>query len=163
MTATTVRRGSSVEPARASFVVPWVVAIFVGAVSLTLLTIGARSPYTHANLLPSRSQAYERTEQISVGGAVPYGGPGAASAPSGDAAAVGAQLYVTKGCVACHALEGRGGVVGPAIVGTDVETLRKKTQTGPGGMPTFATSALTDEELRAISAYLGSLVKPEGK
>jgi len=119
--------------------------------------------FTHANLFPSRSQAYERTEQISVGGALPYGGPGAASAPSGDAVTVGAQLYVTKGCVSCHALEGRGGVVGPAIVSTDVETLRKKTRTGPGGMPPFAAAALTDDDLRAISAYLRSLAKPQGE
>lgn len=162
MTAT-ARAARAAEPARASIVVPIVAAVFVGAVSLTLLTIGARSPYTHANLLPSRSQVYERTEQISVGGALPYGGPGAASAPSGDAVAVGAQLYVTKGCVGCHALEGRGGAVGPAIVGTDVGTLRTKTRTGPGGMPPFAPSALTDDELRAMSAYLSSLAKPEGK
>lgn len=144
---------------RASFLVPGLVAVVVATFSLTLLAIGARSPYTHANLLLGHDAAYERTQQIMVGAAEPYPGVGdAGGALIGDAIARGARLFVTKGCATCHMLEARGGAVGPAIVGTDAATIEKKARKGPSGMPRYASDALTADEIDAISTYLRSLV-----
>ena len=138
-----------------------VIATVVVLMALTILTIGARSPYTHANLQPGRDPGYTRTEQISVGPGEPYGGSGSATGRTeGHPVAEGTRLFVTKGCVACHALQGRGGVVGTPIVGTDLETLQEKVRKGPSGMPHYSPETLTEEELVAIAAYLRSLAAP---
>jgi len=82
---------------------------------------------------------------------------------TGDAVTNGTRLFVTKGCVACHALEARGGVVGPAIAGTDAATVLKKVRKGPSGMPQYSPETLTDDEIAAIAAYLRSLAPPGSK
>ena len=136
---------------------------FVAFAALVILMIGARSPYTHANLSAGYDPRYERTEQITVGPGEPYQGISAAGATTGDAVADGTRLFVTKGCVACHALEARGGVVGPTIAGTDAATVLKKVRKGPSGMPQYSSETLTDDEVAAIAAYLRSLAAPESK
>ncbi|MDO8563075.1 MAG: cytochrome c [Candidatus Limnocylindria bacterium] len=172
--------------------------VFIGVllvcVALTILTIGARSPYTHANLSSGYDLRYERTDQVLVGepgefrglsqkprpagtdpialGTALYlttertlvGAPGELRGPSRNAEpagtdpiARGAALYVTAGCVSCHALEGRGGVVGRPIAGADEETIMQRVRRGPTGMPQFSTAVLADEDIRDIAAYLRSL------
>lgn len=138
-----------------------VIATVVIVMALTILTIGARSPYTHANLQPGSDPGYTRTEQIYLGPGEPYAGAGSATGRSaGGPVAEGARLFVTKGCASCHALEGRGGAVGPPIAGTDLATLRSKVRKGPSGMPHFSAETLTEDELAAIAAYLQSLAAP---
>ncbi|MCL5999049.1 MAG: cytochrome c [Chloroflexi bacterium] len=133
---------------------PTIIVVGVLSLALLLLTIGARSPYTQANLDLGYNPNYTRTEQALVGPPLPYHGASLAVSPAAGSIERGKQLFVTKGCASCHGLEGRNGVVGTVIVGTDVDTLRKKTQKGPGGMPAYAYGALTDEDLAAIAAYL---------
>jgi len=133
--------------------------VFIGVllvcVALTLLTIGARSPYTHANLGSGYDLRYERTDQILVGAPSDFRGLNQNARPAGtDPIERGAALYVTKGCVTCHAIEGRGGVVGRPIVGADEETITQRVRRGPTGMPEFSTAVLADEEIRDIVAYL---------
>ena len=138
-----------------------VIGVAVVSVALAILTIGANSPYTHANLNPGYDPRYTRTAQIGVADEIEFAGLGRdASGPDADPQSRGSHLYVTKGCVTCHTLEGRGGVVGPPIVGTSLETLQKKTRRGPGGMPRYTAGTLTDAELASIAAYLGSLCAP---
>ncbi len=67
-------------------------------------------------------------------------------------------LYKAK-CASCHGLDGRGGIVGPAIVETKAAKLRAVTQVGPQGMPAYAPGALTDDDLAAIAAYLAAMGK----
>ena len=172
--------------------------VFIGVllvcVALTILTIGARSPYTHANLSSGYDLRYERTDQILVGapgefrglsqnarpagtdpialGTALYlttertfvgapndvGGPGQHGwATSADPIVRGTALYVTAGCVSCHALEGRGGAVGPPIAGAEEGTIAQRVRRGPTGMPEFSAAVLADEDIRDIAAYLGSL------
>lgn len=140
---------------RGSLVVPVSIAVFIACLSFTLLFIGAESPYTHSNLLPGYDAKYTRTDQIVVGASVPYAGIGG-DVPAGDAVTRGERLFVTDGCVTCHGLGGRGGVVGPTIVHNDVQTLTQRIRTGPEGMPRFS-EAITDDEIAAISAYLRSV------
>lgn len=127
--------------------------------ALTLLAITARSPYTHANLNAGFDPGYIRTEQILVGKPIPLNGGQPGSPAASDPVQLGKQLFVTEGCASCHGLDGRGGVIGPSIVGTKAEKLRVETLVGPKGMPPYSTGALTDQDLAAIAAYLAAMGK----
>ncbi|MBI3680397.1 MAG: cytochrome c [Acidobacteria bacterium] len=139
---------------------PALMLMGVITLALTLLTIGARSPYTQANLDLGYDPNYTRTEQTLIGPPIPYRGANLAVPPAADPVEQGRQLFVIKGCASCHGLAGRDGIIAPVIVGTDADTLRKKTSKGPGGMPAYAHGALSDEDLAAIAAYLKAIGKP---
>ncbi len=137
---------------------PVVLCAVLVCAALTLLAIVARSPYTHANLAAGPDIRYERTGQILVGDDPDFAGVSADARPSGaDALARGASLYVTAGCAGCHALEGRGGVVGPKLAGIDADTVAARVRLGPVGMPRFSVAGLTAGEVSDIAAYLRSL------
>lgn len=131
--------------------------------AIVILAIGARSPYTHANLVSGYDSGYDRTEQITVGPGEAYVGISAPGPRTADAVADGERLFVTKGCAACHTAQARGGVVGPPVVGTDEATVLKKVRKGPGGMPRYSNETLSDDEAAAIAAYLRSLAAPGSK
>ncbi len=138
---------------------PAFIGAAVVAIALTLLTIVAHGPYTHSNLNAGFDPGYTRTMQTFVGAPVPFMGDGLAVPQASDPVEYGKQLFVTKDCATCHGLDGRGGIVGPPIVGTKADKLRSKTTVGPKGMPAYASGALTDEQLAAIAAYLNSMNK----
>jgi len=120
--------------------VSFVVLGLVTFVALVILMIGARSPYTHANLNLGYDPRYERTEQILVGAPADFAG-----------------LSPDRRLAGADALEGRGGVVGTAIAGADEGTVAKRVRQGSVGMPRFSTTGLTDAEIADITAYLRSL------
>ena len=76
-----------------------------------------------------------------------------------DPVQLGKQLFVADDCAACHGIDGRGGIIGPSIVGSTADKLRAKTQVGPKGMPAYAPGALSDADLAAIAAYLQAMIK----
>ncbi len=134
---------------------PAALGAMVVVLGLTLLVIGARSPYTHANRDAGPDAAYTRTQQTLVGTPVPYVPPGlssAAAASSTDQVTLGGRLFVAENCASCHGITGSGGTFAPPIRGFDVTALQQKTHAGPGGMPAFA--GLSDAQLQAIAAYL---------
>ncbi len=145
-------------PAR-NMLLPAIVGAAVLGIGLTLLTIVARSPYTHSNLDLGFDPRYTRTDQAIVGAPVPFSGDGLGVQPASDPVQLGQQLFVTKGCASCHGLDGRGGVIGPSIVGTKADKLRSRTTAGPQGMPAYAPGALTDQDLAAIAAFLNATGK----
>ena len=137
------------------------IGVLLVSAALTILTIGARSPYTHANLGSGYDPRYDRTAQIGVTDDAAFAGFSSdTSAGNQDQIAHGASLYVTKGCVTCHALEGRGGPVGPPIAGTSAAAIEHRTRVGSGGMPRFGQQGLTADEITAIAAFLNSLPTP---
>jgi len=138
--------------------VSFVVVGLVAFLALVILMIGARSPYTHANLAEAFDPRYDRTDQILVGADTVFAGLSLDTAPAGaDPVVRGASLYVTQGCASCHALEGRGGPVGPRLVGVDDGTIADRVRRGSAGMPRFASTGLTDDEVAAIAAFLRSV------
>ncbi len=165
MTTRSVRRptfGDVSAPTALYLPVSFLVLGLVIFAALTILMIGARSPYTHANLSTGYDPRYGRTDQILVGTPTGFGGVSPSTANPADPPEVrGASLYVTAGCVTCHGLEGRGAPVGPAIAGTQLKTLSQKVRQGPSGMPKFSTDTLTDAQVADIAAYLATLVKPQ--
>ena len=128
-------------------------------IALSLLTIVARSPYTHANLDAGFDPRYRRTEQMILGAPIPMGHSALAVAPASDPAQRGRQLFVANGCASCHGLDGHGGIIGPSILGTKAEKLRTVTSIGPRGMPPYAPGALSDQDLAAIAAFLSATGK----
>ncbi len=145
--------------ARSRFAVPVIISLVVVPLALTLLTIGARSPYTQGNLNPHYDPGYTRTDQTFVGPALPLAAPALAVPASADPVTHGQQLFTAKLCSGCHGLDGRGSIIGPSIVGATAAKLRSKTHSGPGAMPAFDPSTLTDDELAAMAAYLASMNK----
>lgn len=147
------------EPRRVSFLVPRLAAVLVTVFSLTLLVIGARSPYTHANLQPGDDPSYTRTEPIFAG--PPASHPGirdvVAVRVEDDPAATGARVFVVAGCAGCHALEGAGGAVGPRLTRLTLSVFQKNTRQGPAGMPSYSRQALDDDEIVAVIGYLRAL------
>lgn len=128
-------------------------------VALTILMIGARSPYTHGNLAAGYDARYQRTQQIVIGGDTGFSGVSRSSTVSDDPTVRGEALYVSEGCATCHALQGRGGPVAPPVAGTKLTTLQQRVRQGPAGMPSFTTDGLTDAQLADIEAYLQSVVQ----
>lgn len=136
---------------------------FIGAsvlgLALTLLTVVARSPWTHSNLDLNFDPRYTRTEQMVVGAPLGFGGDRLAVPPASDPVQHGKQLFVADGCASCHGLDGHGGVIGPSIIGTKAQKLRTVTNVGPQGMPAYAPGALSDQDLAAIAAFLNATGK----
>ena len=136
---------------------------FIGSavlvIAFTLLTIVARSPYTHSNLNADYDPRYTRTEQVVVGAPIPFAAGSLALPPAGDQVEFGKQLLVVDGCASCHGLDGGGGIVGPSILGKTAKKLRTATHVGPNGMPAYADGALGDADLEAIAAFLNSIGK----
>jgi mono/diheme cytochrome c family protein len=139
--------------------IPLAMGGWVAVVSLTLIGIILLGPYTHNNLAAGPDPGYTRTMQETIGMVMPYQGPGTSRQLPSDQIARGRALMVSKSCATCHGLDGRGGVIGKPIVGFSATQLRAKTTQGPGEMPAFSTSELSDQDLAAIAAYLKSLQK----
>lgn len=140
-----------------------VIGLVLLLVAVTILSIGANSPYTHANLSAAFDQRYERTEQIVVGERSDLRDVGSAVEAGSDPVTRGAELYVTAGCVGCHALDGRGGAFAKGIAGIDAQTLVKKVREGTAGMPPFSPTGLTDAQLAEILTYLRALPSATGQ
>jgi mono/diheme cytochrome c family protein len=73
-----------------------------------------------------------------------------------DPIARGRILFLAYGCAACHGVVARGGIVGPKL---DLQELWKEdfvpiVRSGPGGMPAFTDSILSDVDLDSIYAFL---------
>ena len=142
-----------------NMLMPTLIGAGVLLLAISLLTIVARSPYTHANLNLSFDPDYNRTEQMLVGTPVPYMGDALAVSPATDPVAHGKQLFVIDGCAGCHGLDGRGSIIGPSIVGVTAAKIGSKTKVGPKGMLPYAPGVMTDQDLAAIAAYLSSVSK----
>ena len=147
----------SIPRAREKYAVPIFISLVVVPLALALLTIGARSPYTQANLNPHYDASYVRTDQSFVGTALPIVAPPPTALPGADPVSRGQQLFTAQRCSSCHGLDGRGGVIGPSIVGVTAAKLRSKMHAGPGAMPPFDLSLISNDDLAAMAAYLASM------
>jgi cytochrome c553 len=147
------------DAAPKNLILPAFIGTAVLLIALTLLMIVLGGPYTHANLNPGYDPRYTRTEQMFVGTPLPYPGGMLAVPRSSDPVQLGKQLFVANDCAACHGLDGRGGIIGPSIVGTTADKLRVKTKVGSQGMPAYEPAALSDSDLAAMAAYLEAMGK----
>jgi len=142
-----------------NMLMPVLIGAGVLMLALTLLGIVIFGPYTHSNLDLRIDPHYTRTTLTMVGAPVPFEGGVFSVAPASDPAQQGKQLFVVKGCVDCHGLDGSGGIVGPSLLGKTAKKLRSVTRVGRTGMPAFADGALSDADLDAIAAFLNATIK----
>lgn len=144
---------------RKFWLAPVIFAALVVSLSVTLVTVGARSPYTHHNQTPGVVSDYNRTTQTLVGPpdarhVVPQ------DRAKGNLTQQGAALFMNLECASCHGLRGESGVYAPVIAGSDAGTLATYTSKGPGGMPKF--EGLSENDLNALVAFLQSVTKAPG-
>lgn len=136
--------------------------IFVTAivVATSLVTIILRNPATHHNL--EEPEFYDRTELAYLDGEYLYPGYGFGAgelAPGTEPQLVGKMLYVRSGCVGCHGVFGEGGTVGPGLWDIDKEEHRdfiRDLRDGPGEMPPYPETLLTEDDVGQILVYLES-------
>lgn len=72
------------------------------------------------------------------------------------------EVFNRVGCWSCHGYEGQGGRHGPAIARTsqNYEAFSAFVRTTSGAMPPFTERVVSDQDLRAVHAYLQSLPEP---
>lgn len=125
------------------------------AVTPTAAATTAPSPTASAVQAGATAQA---SPTPSAAAATPTAGT---SAATGGGAAAGRQLFVAKGCVACHG-DNAEGKIGPKIAGTGLtfaEVLHQVRQPR-GQMPPFSAQQVSDAEVQQIYTYLESLAPP---
>ena len=69
----------------------------------------------------------------------------------------GAQLFVEKGCAACHGQNGEGSAIAPALPGHTAEQVRRQVRNPIGLMPKFGPERLNDEELEELIEFITGL------
>ncbi len=79
----------------------------------------------------------------------------------------GGDLYRLN-CAACHQMAGSGGAlaygtIGPALDQATPTEVIEAMRTGPGSMPVFGPSALSDDDARDVAGYVEYLRHPEDR
>ena len=77
-------------------------------------------------------------------------------------ASLGEQLFVSKGCAACHGEMGQGSQIAPALPGHSEVQVRRQVRAPMGLMPVFPPDRVSNQELAEIAAYIASLSGPHG-
>ncbi len=70
---------------------------------------------------------------------------------------VGHQLFVTKGCGACHGQNAEGSAIAPALGGHSGNQVRRQVRAPLGLMPVFPPDKVSNSELGEIAGFIESL------
>ena len=73
------------------------------------------------------------------------------------AMATGQELFVAKGCSACHGQNGEGTDFAPALPGHSPAQVKRQARAPIGLMPIFPPDKISNEELEAIAEFIGGL------
>ncbi len=69
----------------------------------------------------------------------------------------GHDVFVAKGCSACHGQDGEGTSIAPALAGHNEQMVRRQVRTPRFQMPAFTEAQVSEEELLAIVSYISTL------
>lgn len=147
---------------------------FVVVIGLATLLIGVvvRGPDTNGNLWNDAPPGYARTEVTVVGGKGVEEGRQAGTASPGPRVALalpevalgdvepmspGRRVYIQAGCATCHGVDALGGPVGPSLAASHPEIVKRMVRDGPGGMPAYSATSLSDADLDKLAVYLRGL------
>ena len=149
------------------FYFPVAMIIWVlGLAFVLIVLIVLRSPDTHSNLGTRPYPDYDRTSLVPIS---PIGEPtpetfglkaqivDSLTIPSAVTVETGRLLFETSGCTRCHGNDGLGGAVGPTTQGFSLRRISRMLRTGPGGMPEYHETLLTDGAIENIAAFIESL------
>jgi mono/diheme cytochrome c family protein len=142
-------------------------ALVSGLGTFLIWGVALTSPDTHAHLWETLRPEYDRTAPIIVGQEV---GDveltlkrGRAEIGNPLSVTPGQEIYLASGCATCHGLDARGGPVGPSLAGSFPDIVKRMVRDGPGGMPAYTNTHITDADLATLAAYLQRLgvTKPD--
>lgn len=88
--------------------------------------------------------------------------PAPISASAVPPLSAGEQLFVTKGCAACHGDMGQGSEIAPALPGHTETQVRRQVRAPMGLMPVFPSDRVSNQELAQIAEYITSLSGAHG-
>jgi mono/diheme cytochrome c family protein len=74
-----------------------------------------------------------------------------------DHVVAGRQLFIGKGCAACHGQNAEGTDIAPALQGHNEEQIKRQVRSPLGSMPSSGPELISDDELEKIIDYIGSL------
>jgi len=137
---------------------------------------GQLVPLTEAELADAGARPARHTPAYSrnvINAIVDYVGsiaPGGLDIPAVDTAhanvAAGGEVYRLE-CAACHSWAGTGGALlrreAPGVTRATPVQVAEAIRTGPEPMPAFGTSAIPDDELNNVVAYVRYLAKPNNR
>ena len=69
----------------------------------------------------------------------------------------GRELYISKGCAACHGQNAEGSAIAPALPGHNAEMVKRQVRNPRFQMPVFSEVQISADELDAIANYIASL------
>lgn len=76
---------------------------------------------------------------------------------AGSEATMEHDLFVAKGCAACHGQNGEGSAIAPALAGHSEAQVVRQVRSPRFQMPAFSEEQVSDEELDAIAHYIVNL------
>ena len=147
------------------FFVAILASAWVIGVALTLIIVTTLRPWasanknweTHLNFLREPPQGYTRSGVQWID-ATPAALEGWDVHEGVHSSNQGQVLFVARGCAACHGIEGDGtGAAGPSVLGASQRVITRVVRNGPGGMPAYNQTDMSDEELALITQYISSL------
>ena len=96
---------------------------------------------------------------MSCGGepAPPQGVAATAAQGEPSAEAQGRDLFLGRGCAACHGQDAQGSDIAPALPGHSKAAVTRQVRAPLGIMPAYSVTQLSDEELEAIARYIEGL------
>ena len=74
----------------------------------------------------------------------------------------GQQLFIAKGCSACHGQDAQGTEIAPALPGHSAAIVKRQARAPIGLMPVFSPDKITSEELDQIAQFIASLSEGHG-
>ena len=81
----------------------------------------------------------------------------ATSTPAIQTLPAGQQLFIIKGCAACHGHDAEGTRIAPALPGHSGNQVRRQVRAPVGSMPVFPLDKVTNDDLEAIAGFIESL------
>ena len=69
----------------------------------------------------------------------------------------GRELYISKGCAACHGQNAEGSAIAPALPGHNEMMVKRQMRNPRLRMPAFSENQINADELEAIAGYIASL------
>jgi len=152
----------------------WISVLLASAAVFTavgMVIVFIRAPVSNKDV--TDPAVYDRTPIVYIDESYPYTGFGLndrsaaqsytgfglndeSAAQTGDPVVDGSALYFKYGCAACHGLNGQGATVGPTLVDEigSFGSFAEDTREGPGGMPSYDETTISEENLEKIYAYL---------
>ena len=84
----------------------------------------------------------------------PTPSPTSTTAPAPAALSTGHQLFVDKGCAACHGQSAEGSSFAPPLAGHSAAVVKRQIRAPLGIMPVFPPDKISNEEMEAITTFI---------